>query len=228
MYRALLLLASLAVTGCYSLGVGQDPRPLGPGGVRGSVGVHYQVESDVPYVQVGARVGVVDGSEVRVQMSFVDDHPGAVLQGLQAGVNVEAYAGDRFSLFLMPNYRLYRFVEDNTSDANDDPVVAERRVQAFAMPTLFVFDWEGQDMFLGPSLHLGARDQAAFFALGAHAGFSFHTPEDHLSITPEVSVMTGVLASVLDNDPYTRNRLFLPGSVMAELGLSMTFGSKHR
>ena len=228
MARAALLTLALLASGCYALTIGQEPKPVAPGKVRATTGMGWNLERPAPYLHVGLRVGVAQRTEARLKLSLLNRF------SLEAGVNVEAVERARWSLFLMPHYRYFsELAEDEFSWRDQQDRVLFRRIQALAVPTLFVVRAWGQEMFAGPDLHVGRRRGAGFLALGGHLGLSFHLGK-HVSLTPELAllVVTAGKRDVVHVEDRVISELaervlFAPGSVMGEAGLSISFGGVH-
>jgi hypothetical protein len=225
MFVGLRCIAALALSlacGCYSLGIMQEPKVLPAGKVRGVASLALQPTSDAPapFVQAGLRVGLGGRTEAQVALlSFI--------QGLKVGVGVAPYESALFDLFLMPNYRYFWNVVEEAGWIEGRS--SERRVHALALPMLGVFHIAGHDLFVGPDLHAGRRDQRGFLALGGHFGVATPLRNNHVSLIPEISVLGVLIGQRQGIDPSSGDRhvVLARGKLMVELGFAISFGGAH-
>lgn len=222
----------LALLGaCYSMSLMQEPKPLPKGAVRGAAGLAFNAAiGPVPTPQVAARVGVVDHVEARLKLSSVGsrNRHGRALGGLEAGFNVQPFDSPYVGVFLMPHYRYYQIREDADQYFDEYAEQHDRRVHAFAMPTLAVFHLQPYDLFIGPDLHVGTRDKRGFLALGGHIGASVAAGR-YVSATLEFGLFGTVAGphGARDQESALSQPVLTIGQVSAEAALSLSFGSAH-
>jgi hypothetical protein len=202
----------------------QDPRPVAPGTARGSIGTSFD---PYPSFHLGVRVGVLPHVELRAKLSAISDNN--IIQSAQFGLNIELPIAKYQSIFYMPYARFDPEIREPKDLVSMDPQHPSHSVRAFVAPVLFVQHYgEGNDFFIGPELQIGARDDLQFIAVGGHIGLSF-AAGSHGSITPEFSVLTTVSGTARPNESWetgSQTRL-LPGDVIAEFGLSYSFGAAY-
>jgi hypothetical protein len=225
-------LAALMLCGaCYSMTLMQEPRPLPQGAVRGSAGLAVNASNPGLSVQVAARVGLGAGTEARLKLSL----PGAqrtsgvnAVAGVEAGLNYQPYDSESFGIFLMPHYRYYEINED-FDDFLDESSEHKRRIHAFALPMLAVFHVGWYELFVGPDLHAGTRDQRGFLGLGGHAGASLPCGR-FVHLTLETGVVAAVAGVHGSRDQYgdLSQSVLTVGRLVSEFGLSVSVGSPYR
>jgi hypothetical protein len=221
--RLWLLWACLTAPACYSLSLMQEPKPLAPGRVRGSVGFGWNLERlPAPSLHTGLRVGVLPHVEARVKASWIGS--GAPLQSLQSGLTLELYEDTLQSVVLMPYYRYDPALLEDADELLDEAPEHRRRVHAFALPALYVRHGSTSHVFIGPELQAGARDGHGFFAAGAHLGVSTGRG-GQAYFTPELSLLY-VLAGQASDARASQSVLRLHDFLL-ELGVSLTFGSRN-
>jgi hypothetical protein len=217
----LVLLLLTAASGCYTLSLMQDPKPLSPGAVRGSVGMAVNPERAWPSQHLGLRVGLIPHVEARAKLVVGGKY---FFQSAQAGFNLEVPLATDKSVSFMPYYRFDSFVfEDN--DAVFDSEYPHHDVHALAVPILFVEDLGRDHLFLGPDVHAGMRDARPFLGVGFHLGYAIAAGR-YAHITPELSLLAVVAGTAGPSPSWTQGpqTTLLPGDVIAELGLSCSFG----
>jgi len=217
-------LGPLALCGaCYSMTVMQEPKPLPQGAVRGSLGLGVNTSAGVS-AQLASRVGLGLRTEARLKLSFAGD--GRALGGTEAGLNCQPYDAQRVGLFLMPHYRYYAINDD---DVRDDYYGTTRRIHAFAIPMLAVFHLGWYELFVGPDLHAGTREQQGFLGVGGHVGGSVAASRFvHLTLeTGLIGTVAGIDAS---RDQYgdVSQSVLTVGDVQVEVGFSVSVGSPYR
>jgi hypothetical protein len=223
--RAWGVTAFAALAACYSLSAMQEPRPLPQGGVRPAVGLGIDSKRGGPSLQLGTRVGLGAGTEVRLKLVLPGER--ALISGTEAGLNWQPWDSERIGIFLMPHYRYYRVNEDDDGPF-DEYCCQERTIQAFAMPSLVVFHLQPYDLFVGPDVHAGTRQRHGFLALGGHLGASVRAGRFvHLTLEGGLlGSVAGPRRQANDNDGVTQSILTV-GALTAELGFSVSLGSTY-
>lgn len=225
--RSALLLILLSWS-CYSLSLVQEPQVLPPGAVRGTAGISGQV-GRLPILATGLRAGLFPTGEARLKLSW--GFGARALSGLEAGLNLQPYDGERFAVFLLPHYRYYPFLEEDDDQLGDEYFGSERRVQSFALPSLLVVKLpRGHSLFFGPDIHVGTRDGRGFAAWGGHLGLAL-TPRiarERLSVVPELAFLHTVMGREreVDEDGIGQSLLTV-GQTIVEFGLGFSFGARH-
>jgi len=204
----------------------QEPKPLRPGAVRAIAGNGFNTARWAPDLSLGLRVGVVPGAEARVKLTLFSDE--ALVQSVQAGLNLELYAGRAQSVVLMPYYRYDPDVWEDRDELLDENPYPRHRVHAFAAPLLFVQHIGRSHLFIGPELQGGARDGRGFLAVGGHVGVSIAAGKN-AHITPEFSLLTVVsgVDAPFNREYAVRESALTLHDVIAEIGLSCTFGAEN-
>ena len=211
---------------CYSLSLMQEPKPLRPGTVRVIAGNGFNTARGAPDLNLGLRVGLFPRTEARVKLTLFNES--AAVQSVQAGFNFELYAGRYQSVVVMPYYRYDPAVWEDQDELFDETAYPHHRVHAFAMPLLFVQHIGRSHLFIGPDLHVGARDGDSFVALGGHVGVSIAAGK-YAHITPEFSLLTVVsgVEPALNRAFDVRETALTLHDVIGEIGLSCTFGAEN-
>lgn len=106
---------SAAMTGCYTLSLMQDPRPLAPGTARGSVGMSF---NPGPSLHLAARVGVLPHVKLRAKLSALSQDS---IQSAQLDLNIELSITKNRSIFYMPYARFERQHHAGVQCADDRP-----------------------------------------------------------------------------------------------------------
>lgn len=212
-----------ATSGCYTLSLMQEPRPVPPEMGRGSIGLGFNTKNAYPSLHLAARVGLVPHVELRAKASVGS---GDIIQSAQLGVNIELPIGRYQSLFYMPYARIDPQLSENKEPSTDfdDPM---HHTRAFVAPMLFVQHVGAGDFFIGPEVQIGSRDERQFIGVGGHIGCSFAVAS-YGNITPEFGLLTIVngTAPTMPRAAWQQPTL-LQGDVIAEFGLSYSFGAAH-
>jgi hypothetical protein len=218
------LLALALLPACYSLSLMQDPKPVPPGTFRANAGMAVSFEHPAPITHLGLRLGIFPNVEARAKVALLGEKGDA--QSVQLGYNIELPLSIHQSLLFMPYYRYDPNLWEDKDGLFDESDLPRHKVQAFAMPVLFVQHIGRGHVFIGPDVHAGYRDGASFLALGGHVGFSIAAGRC-VHFTPEFSVLTVVDGP--EAPPYPvwsqPERLLILHDVIAEIGLSVSFGA---
>ncbi|MDB4986695.1 MAG: hypothetical protein JWN04_1873 [Myxococcaceae bacterium] len=211
---SLQLALLLVVAGCYSSSLLQEPKPLPPGKVRGAIGLEIASPTGVSPA-VGARIGLAPRTELRGKLSG---------GGGEIGINVQAVDSKVFDLMLMPS-----FIEYDIDDAFDEYSPHVHMI-GFALPIVAsasLDEAEQVQLFFGPDLRFGKRNDAAWSAVGVHVGAAIAGPYDHGTFIPECAFLQGVMAAE-SASVSPAGRTLSKGTHTISCSLGVTLGGSHQ